>query len=66
MAASHASRCVHLVQVIFQNRGTKVLPLFIALPHTALEDGVYDGFFIPKGELISCVNLLPINPHWSY
>ena len=28
----------------------KGLTRFIAVPHAALEDGVYNGFFIPKGE----------------
>ena len=35
------------------------------VPHAASEDGVYNGFFIPKGELILCANLLPIHYHWQ-
>ena len=33
-------------------RVAKVLTRFIAVPHSALKDGVYDGFFIPKGKLV--------------
>ena len=25
------------------------LPWFVAVPHAATEDGIYEGFFIPKG-----------------
>ena len=33
------------------NRVLKPIPWFIAVYHTATEDGFYDGYFIPKGVL---------------
>ena len=27
----------------------KMLPWFVAVPHAAIEDGFYEGLFIPKG-----------------
>ena len=33
------------------SQGINASPWFIAVPHAASEDGFYEGFFIPKGEL---------------
>ena len=56
MAAYLASRYVQLLadDVL---RGIKALSWFIGVPHTASEDGFYEGFFILRGELFFCANL---------
>jgi hypothetical protein len=41
---------------------TKPLPWSIAVPHTATEDGFYDGYFIPKGALFLLASVQLIDP----
>jgi hypothetical protein len=42
--------------MVFLNSGRKLIvnPVFIskALPHQALEDDVYEGYYIPKGSTV--------------